>query len=143
MPVVRNPQFYFRSGVCYSDIKTFYLRCRKKNKTIHDVKSMSLFSATEKIPDNYLIMLINSRMIAQIIYSFINNTPSFQINDCRSIPIKVPTQDQMEKTNSLVEQAIDIQKMYFNGYIDITERNKKLDIIQHDVDTFVEEIYFN
>lgn len=141
MPVVRNPQFYFKSGICYSDIKTFYLRCRKKNKTIHDVKSMSLFSATEKIPNNYLIMIINSRFIAQVIYSFVNNTPSFQINDCRSIPIIVPTHEQLEKTNRLVETAINIQKEYFKKNISSIERDNKLEAIQSEIDNFVEEIY--
>lgn len=30
MPVVRNPKFYFKEGFCYSDIKTFFIRCRQK-----------------------------------------------------------------------------------------------------------------
>lgn len=42
MPVVRNPQFYFREGLCWSDINTMFLKCRKKEKSIHDVKSMSI-----------------------------------------------------------------------------------------------------
>ena len=38
MPVVRNPQFYFKEGLCWSDINTTYLKCRQKEKSINDVK---------------------------------------------------------------------------------------------------------
>ena len=34
MPVVRNPQFYFREGLCWSDINTTFLKCRKKEKRL-------------------------------------------------------------------------------------------------------------
>ncbi len=40
MPVVRNPQFYFKEGFCWSDINTTFLKCRKKQKSINDVKSL-------------------------------------------------------------------------------------------------------
>lgn len=141
MPVVRNPQFYFKTGLCYSDIKTFYLRCRKKDKTIHDVKSMSLFSATDKITDNYLILLINSKLIAQIIYYFVNNTPSFQINDCRSIPIVIPNEKQLKEINQIVNKAIEIQENYFNSIISKEKKDELLENIQKDVDELVLKIY--
>ena len=35
MPVVRNPQFYFREGLCWSDINTTFLKCRKKQRSIN------------------------------------------------------------------------------------------------------------
>lgn len=38
MPVIRNPQFYFKEGLCWSDINTTYLKCRQKEKSINDVK---------------------------------------------------------------------------------------------------------
>lgn len=30
--------FYFREGLCWSDINTTFLKCRIKQKSIHDVK---------------------------------------------------------------------------------------------------------
>ena len=38
MPVVRNPQYYFREGFCWSDIHTVLIKARLKTKGIHDVK---------------------------------------------------------------------------------------------------------
>ena len=64
MPVVRNPQFYFREGLCWSDINTTFLKCRKKEKSIHDVKSMSIFGVSDLVEEDYIITLINSTFIS-------------------------------------------------------------------------------
>ena len=53
MPVVRNPQFYFREGFCWSDINTTFLKCRIKSKSVNDVKSMSLYGLL-KTPISFL-----------------------------------------------------------------------------------------
>ena len=141
MPVVRNQQFYFREGFCYSDIKTFFIRCRLKGKSIHDVKSMSLFPVAEKIPYYYLISLINSKLIATVIYNFLNNTPSFQINDCRILPIPVPTEESLKKCKILFDDAINIQKEFFAGKISKEQRDEVLAEAQKKIDLYVCDLY--
>ena len=47
MPVVRNSQFYFREGFCWTDVNTTYIKSRLKENGVYDVLSMSLFSLTE------------------------------------------------------------------------------------------------
>ena len=81
MPVVRNPQFYFREGLCWSDVNTTILKCRKKEKSIHDVKSMSIFGVSDLVEEDYIITLINSTFISYYVDNFVNNTQTFQIND--------------------------------------------------------------
>lgn len=46
MPVVRNPQFYFREGFCWIDVNSTYLKARIKANGVFDVLSMSLFTMT-------------------------------------------------------------------------------------------------
>ena len=87
MPVVRNPQFYFREGLCWSDINTTFLKCRIKLKSIHDVKSMSIFGVCDKVPEKYILCVINSTLISYYVDTFVNNTQTFQINDARQLPI--------------------------------------------------------
>lgn len=41
MPVVRNPQFYFREGFCWNNVLTTYMKCKKKEKTVQSTESMS------------------------------------------------------------------------------------------------------
>ena len=132
MPVVRNPQFYFREGLCWSDINTTYLKCRKKEKSIHDVKSMSLFGVTNIVPENYIITLINSTFISFYVDNFINNTQTFQISDARQLPIIIPSQDEIEEAMRFVAQAILLKKR---------DQEIELSIIQKQVDKYVENIY--
>ncbi|MDQ0290433.1 Eco57I restriction-modification methylase domain-containing protein [Oligosphaera ethanolica] len=141
MPVVRNPQFFFKEGFCYSDIKTFFIQCRAKGISVHDVASMSFFPVCEKFPYYYLITLINSHMTATLIYSFLNNTPHFQINDCRMLPIIVPSEEQLGKCKELFNSAIAIQKDYFAKRLDRTMRDDKLRAVQDKVDAFVYGLY--
>ena len=89
MPVVRNPQFYFREGICWTDVS---YKCRRKGKSVNDVLSMALYTKAENISEKYLICLINSKLISLYVCNFINNTSHFQINDARQLPIVIPTQ---------------------------------------------------
>ena len=95
MPVVRNPQFYFKEGFCWSDINTTYLKCRIKDKSINDVKSMSLYGLTNNnCPEYYMISMINSTFLSEYVDNFINNTQTFQINDARHLPIIIPDKEK-------------------------------------------------
>jgi len=133
MPVVRNPQYYFKEGFCYSDINTTFLKCRIKLKTINDVKSMSLYSLTNRIPAFYFVCLINSNFISFYVDEFVNNTQTFQINDARQLPIIIPNKDTLDKFEKLFKQAIQIK----NGYLNEVE----LDNIQQEIDILVNELY--
>ena len=106
MPVVRNPQFYFREGLCWSDINTTFLKCRIKQKSIHDVKSMSIFGVCDKVPEKYILCVINSTLISYYVDTFVNNTQTFQINDARQLPIIVPTSEQLSFCSALAKAAI-------------------------------------
>ena len=105
MPVVRNQMFYFKEGFCWSDINTTFLKCRKKNKSIHDVKSMTLFSKVESVPEYYIISIINSSFISYYVSNFLNNTQTFQINDARMLPIIVPSEKELIYFKKIFQEA--------------------------------------
>ena len=133
MPVVRNPQYYFKEGFCYSDINTTFLKCRIKLKTINDVKSMSLYSLANRIPAFYFVCLINSNFISFYVDKFVNNTQTFQINDARQLPIIIPNKDTLDKFEKLFKQAVQIKKNRLNEI--------ELDTIQQKIDILVNELY--
>ena len=56
---------FLKEGFSWSDIHTTYLKSRIKESSIHDVKSMSLFSINDKISNGYLVSLINSKFISE------------------------------------------------------------------------------
>lgn len=133
MPVVRNPQYYFKEGFCWTDVNSTYLKSRLKKNGVFDVLSMSLFTLVSSLPDWYYVCLINSRLISLYVDNFINNTSHFQINDARQLPIIIPDKDTLDKFEKLFNQAVQIKKGYSNKV--------KLDYIQQEIEILVNELY--
>lgn len=142
MPVVRNPQFNFREGFCWSDINTTYLKCRLKGRSINDVKSMSLYGLTELVPERYIVSLINSSFISLYVDTFVNNTQTFQINDARQLPIVVPTDDELSAISEIFNKAVEAKQRFFAGkYADVDEITDLLDDLQVILDNTVFHLY--
>lgn len=143
MPVVRNKYYYFKQGFCWSDVHTVYLKFRLKEKSIHDVKSMSLFNCLQEsvVSEKYILAIMNSKLMSEFIHHFINNTSTCQINDSRRAPIIIPNEESLSKINSLVDSAIDIKKRLFNGDISESDSKESLFKIQCEIDDIVYEIY--
>ena len=137
----QNSHLYFREGFCYSDINSTYLKARIKPISIYDVTSMSFSSKFKKTPNAYIILLINSKFVAEFVRDFLNNTPHFQINDARFLPIPVPSTLQLEEALRLFNLAYNIQKEFFAGMISEHTRNEELNGIQLEVDRFVHSLY--
>ena len=136
MPVIRNPQFYFREGFCWTDVNSTFLKARLKAKGIFDVLSMSLFTTTS-LPDLYYVALINSRFISYYVDRFINNTSHFQINDARQLPIVIPTEKQLVRLLSICENAISIKQSEHSP----ANQAELLAKVQGTLDSFVFELY--
>lgn len=133
--------FYFKEGFCWSDINTIYIKCRLKSNSVHDVKSMSLFGLTEKIPEYYIISIVNSTFVSEFVEDFINNTQTFQINDARQLPIIIPNEKQLSEFKYLFDKAVKIKKLQFSNQISKEEAEEKLNPIQEQLDKLVYELY--
>jgi len=68
----QGDQFYFRAGFCWSDIHTVLIKTRLKEQSVHDVKSMSMFSFTPLCSNKYLVALLNSTFISNYDFNFVN-----------------------------------------------------------------------
>ena len=126
MPVVRNPQFYFREGFCWIDVNSTYLKARIKTNGVFDVLSMSLFTMTT-LPDWYFVALINSEFISLYVDNFINNTSHFQINDARQLPIIIPQKETFESLQKLVADCISLKKTVTTDDFLMGEKQYELD----------------
>ena len=136
MPVVRNPQFYFREGFCWIDVNSTYLKARIKANGVFDVLSMSLFTMTE-LPDWYYVSLINSEFVSLYVDNFINNTSHFQINDARQLPIIIPNVNDLEKFQEISESSIAIKKANSSSAILDSITEEKLEKKQVELDQAV------
>lgn len=148
MPVVRNPQFYFREGFCWNNVSTpihkesMFIKVRIKEKTINDVASMSLYPfLVTKIPNFYIVCLLNSSFLFKYLKSIINQSVNLQINDFRQLPIIIPTPEQLRTFKDIFDKAVEIQKQKFSGKISEADAEAKLQEIQKVLDKEVEGLY--
>lgn len=143
MPVVRNPQFYFRNGFCWSDVlnpNSIYIKCRLKSKSVNDVKSMSLYDEIG-IGDQYIVSLINSFLHFKMLREFLNGTVAIQMNDIRKMPIKIPSEKELEAFRNEFNKCLAIQKRYFKGEIDKADARAQLKPIEDIIDQMVNQFY--
>ncbi|CAN5165457.1 hypothetical protein BH10CYA1_BH10CYA1_58220 [soil metagenome] len=84
--VVKNEQFYFRSGLCFSFVNTGNLAVRKlPSGCIFDVGASAVF-ANDKSDEDFLLAYLNSSLISAIANS-INPTINFQVGDIKRLPM--------------------------------------------------------
>ncbi len=143
MPVVRNPKFNFRAGLCWSDVlnpNSSYIKCRLKSEAISDVKSMSLYNESD-LSEKYLICLINSYTYFKTVREFFNNTVAIQMNDIKKLPIKIPSEKELKAFYKKFDECMVIKKEYFAGEIDRAEMNSQLRPIEAEIDEMVNQLY--
>lgn len=93
---------------------------------------MSIFGLTNKVPEDYIIVLINSTLISYYVDNFVNNTQTFQINDARQLPIIIPTLQDITTAHNIIMEAIRIKKNH-----NLLALNK----LQKEADSFCKKIY--
>ena len=137
MPVVRNPQFYFREGFCWNNIlnpEARLLKVKLKQASVNDVGSMSLMPICPLIPCLYLLCLLNSNLIFDYYRVFINCSVNIQINDIKQLPIVIPSQEDMQKCVDCANRAVIIKKLATEepaanncDYFELAELEKEMD----------------
>lgn len=143
MPVVRNPQFYFRNGFCWTNVlnpNSTYFKCRLKDNTVNDVGSMSLYDESG-LGDKYFVLSLNSYLHFKVLREFFNNTVNIQMNDIRKLPIKIPSDKELKAFNQKFDECLAIKKEYFAGEIDRAEMNAQLRPIEAEIDEMVNKLY--
>ena len=102
---------------------------------------MSFFSETEKAPEFYLVSIMNAKLTAYFVDSFINSTSHCTTGDAKLIPIIIPTEKSLKTFEKLFNSAIEIKKATSLEIISLNEAERKLSEIQEKLDTIVNELY--
>ena len=113
MPVVRNPQFYFKEGFCWNNVLNplaRLLKVKMKSASVNDVGSMSLSSLLSTVPNYYIITLLNSNLLFDYYREYLNCTVNIQINDIRQMPIFIPSREDLGQIHGLFLKAYAIKK---------------------------------
>ncbi len=143
MPVVRNPQYYFREGFCWTNIlnpQAKLLKAKLKSKTVNDVGSMSLSSIVDIVPNYYLVALLNSELLFNYYREYINCTVNIQINDIRQSPVFIPNQTQLKEIRQLFKKLIELKKDKQGDEENFANEIKKL---EGNIDKIIVGLYFS
>ena len=143
MPVVRNPQFYFREGFCWNNVLHYesgqVIKCRYKGQSINDVASMSLYSMCH-LPISFFVSVLNSSLLYEYLKVFVNASVNLQINDIRQLPIVIPTQEQLRELESIFNEAYRIQQEKFTKHI-AESHTQSLEALQARLDSLCLSLY--
>ncbi|HWN08415.1 MAG TPA: N-6 DNA methylase [Pyrinomonadaceae bacterium] len=143
MPVVRNIQFYFKAGFCWSDVlnpSAEYIKCRKKDETVNDVLSMSLYDESG-LGTEYFVSILNSYLSFKAVREMLNSSVHLQMNDLRKLPIKIPTSAQLANLNAKCHSCIAIKKRQFAEELTGSEATALLRPIEREIDQLVYRLY--
>ena len=134
MPVVRNPQFYFREGFCWNNLlnpNARLLKVKLKGESVNDVGSMSLY-AIDLLSNKFIVALLNSNVLFDYYREFINCSVNIQVNDIKQLPIIIPTKEFAFLIESLADKAIKKkQKLVDND----------LEFIEEEIEDLIKTLY--
>ena len=104
--VIRNPKFYFKEAITWSDITSsqFSLRYRTSG-SVHDVKGMEAFDETGE--NLYYILGVLNTKVGNYIFKLLNPTISLQIGNFQSFPVLFQNK---EKTETIANHSIKLTK---------------------------------
>ena len=110
--VIRNPTYYFREGLTWSDISSNHFGVRYSPKGfLFDVKGSCLFTDNRDIL--FTIQGVLASKVAYRVLMMLNPTMSFQVGDIKRIPIL----DQYNSfVNEIVGENISISKYEWNSF---------------------------
>lgn len=114
--VVRNPNYYFREAITWSDITSgsFAARYRLPG-SIHDVTGMSIFFNRAKSNIHEILAALNSR-VANEIFSMINPTMHLQIGNVTNFPVLEVGAEKDVKMKELVNSSITQSRAEWNSF---------------------------
>jgi hypothetical protein len=102
---------------------------------------MSLFSALSKVPEYYMITVMNSTFSAYYIDSFVNSTSHCTTGDAKLLPILIPNNKQLEMCKSLFDSIIDLKKKSTDSSSIDNDVVQNIDRIEVELDEFVRDLY--
>lgn len=105
-PVLRNPRFFFRAGVTWSNMSSQSLKARLQPPCVFDVGSMTLFPLADWLDAYVLLAWLNATPVNQLLKAFVNHTLNFQINDLRLVPVRVPANEEVRALGALARAAV-------------------------------------
>lgn len=108
--VMRNRRYYFEEGLFIARGGSGNPTIRYTNNAVIDGSGGIYIPTSDQVSAKYLNGILNSEEIQYIIQEFINSTVNTQVSDIRLVPVKLPQDEEKQKMESLVKEAIESRK---------------------------------
>lgn len=132
---------HHKQGFCWNNVLTTYLKCKKKEKTVQSTESMSFFSCSDNMPEYFFVCLLNSKLVAQYVDSFVNSTSHCTTGDAKLIPVIVPTSYELEKFEQIFYKAFKMKESVAKGIatdLDIAKNLLEVEVLN---DRLIAQLY--
>lgn len=96
---------------------------------------MSLSSVFPKIPNYYIVTLLNSDLLFEYYREYLNCTVNVQINDIRQIPIIVPSFGDLKVIQDLFNKA------YKNKKNNLSTNSSELIAVESQMNNYINKLY--
>jgi hypothetical protein len=116
MPVMRNAQLYFTSGVTWTAVANHVaMKARFQEPCVFDADSMRLTPKASVIEPLAFLALLNSDLVSFFKMKFTKHTQKWEIGDLRQLPLVMPTRGQEKRLKELAERAMEAKRLTFAG----------------------------
>lgn len=129
---LRRTQFYFKDSVFLSSEGNQSIRARFVSGEVLNHSGNIMIPLTNKISPKYLVGLLNSDVIVNIVNRMINHTVNTEVRDIRRIPTIIPDSQSHDQIVQKVNKIIAIKKGDDTG--DVQQ-------IQSEIDSIIEDLY--
>lgn len=137
-------KFYFREGFCWNLINGTRsendLKFRISPASVNDVGGMTLHSYCRMIPDAIFVAIGNCGIISRYTESFVNFTVNFQVNDCRMIPVVIPSAHQAKEIINIVDELIRLTHKFANE-LKSKQIIERIQYLEEYLNQVIEELY--
>ncbi len=134
MPVMRNAQLYFTSGVTWTAVANHVaMKARFQEPCVFDADSMRLTPKASVIEPLAFLALLNSDLVSFFKMKFGKHTQKWEIGDLRQLPLAMPTRGQEKRLKGLAEQAMDAKRLIFAGATPSNELVSTVRALSHEL----------
>lgn len=112
--VIRNPDFYFKPSITWTDISSSFFGARITPKGfLFDVSGSSIFPPNEDTP--YILGMMVSSVSTKVLSS-LNSTMHFQVGNIASLPLPYATPEQKSRITEIVKRLINITSKDWDSF---------------------------
>lgn len=127
----QGESYFDTTGLGWVDYFTDKLKAFFVPPGPYSKNTIKFHSRTGRVPDRFLVGLLNSQFISYFVRTFISNTRTLQVNHGKLIPVVLPTEDQQTQIVDLVSSIV--RQRQSDPHAEVTDLERRIDVLVYDL----------